>query len=69
MKYDVHDGEIVIHQRDSDVFLPLSLAEMQHVVDVMNALNAKSGEDKLAAIAALVQDVQNDCSLKGEPTS
>lgn len=38
MKYDVHDSEIMIHQRDSDVFLPLSLAEMQHVVDVMNGV-------------------------------
>lgn len=68
MKYALIDGEIHIHQRDTDAWWPLSLAEAQHVVDVMNCFEAKSGEDKLAAIASLVADVQNSFPLK-EPTS
>lgn len=59
MKYALIDGEIHAKPRDQDVFLPLSLDEAAHVVDVMNSFETKSGEDKLAAIAALVLDVQN----------
>ncbi len=65
MKYTVEDGEIMIHQRDTDAWWPLSLAEAQHVVDVMNSFESKTGEDKLAAIASLVADVQNGFPLKG----
>lgn len=65
MKYTVEDGEIMIHQRDTDAWWPLSLAEAQHVVDVMNSFESKTGEDKLAAIASLVADVQNSFPLKG----
>lgn len=66
MKYLLQDGEIMIHQRDQDTFWPLSLDEAQHVVDVMNALStAKTAEQKLEAIAALVLDVQNNHPLKG----
>lgn len=67
MKYALIDGEIHARPRDGDVFLPLSLDEMQHVVDVMNSFETKSGEDKLAAIASLVAGVQNSSPLK-EPT-
>lgn len=70
MKYALIDHEIHIHQREQDTFWPISNEEAQHIVDVMNALSkqsssAKSGEDKLMAIAALVLDVQNTCPLKG----
>lgn len=65
MKYALIDGEIHRHDREQDLFLPLTLAEAQHVVDVMNAFHAKTGTDKLAAIATLVADVQNDLLLKG----
>lgn len=36
MKYALLDGELHIHQRESDIYLPVSLEEAQHVVDVMN---------------------------------
>jgi rhodanese-related sulfurtransferase len=65
MKYTLIDNEIHIHQRDADTYWPLSIEEAQHVVDVMNAFETKSGEEKLAAIAVLVQDVQSVFPLKG----
>lgn len=40
MKYALIDSEIHIHQREADTYWPLSLAEAQHVVDVMNDLAA-----------------------------
>ena len=65
MKYALLDGEIHLHNRDQDMFLPLTLAEAQHVVDTMNALGAKDGKAKLAAIAVLVKDVQDNTSVEG----
>ncbi len=38
MKYALIDSELHVHQRDSDIYLPLSLDELQHVVDTMNRL-------------------------------
>lgn len=69
MKYALIDNEIHSKPSDADTFWPISNEEAQHIVDVMNSFSAKSGEDKLMAIAALVTDVQNTCPLKGEPTS
>lgn len=65
MKYALIDGEIHRHDSETAAFLPLTLAEAQHVVDAMNALTAKDGKEKLLAITALVTDVQNDASSKG----
>ncbi len=77
MKYALLDGEIHLHNREQDMFLPLTLAEAQHVVDVMNRLtdlpglgrplldDMKDGRDKLLAIAALVKDVQDNTSVEG----
>ena len=67
MKYALIDNEIHARPSDQDTFWPISNEEAQHIVDVMNALSAKSAEDKLMAVAALVLDVQNTCPLK-EPT-
>lgn len=65
MKYALIDNEIHSRPSDQDTFWPISNEEAQHIVDVMNTLAAKSGEDKLMTIAALVLDVQNTCPLKG----
>lgn len=65
MKYALIDREIHVHHRDTDAWWPISNEEAQHIVDVMNVYEAKSAEDKLKAIAALVADVQNTCPLKG----
>ncbi len=78
MKYTVEDGEIMIHQRDTDAWWPLSLAEAQHVVDVMNYLTdvpgigrplldamKQNGDNQSATLASLVADVQNSFPLKG----
>lgn len=60
MKYALIDGELHRHDREQDIFLPLTLAEAQHVVDVMNSLETKSPREKLGAIAVLVKDVQDN---------
>lgn len=65
MRYALIDGEIHSKPRGQDTFWPISNEEAQHIVDVMNSFSAKSGEDKLMTIAALVLDVQNSCPLKG----
>lgn len=64
MKYALIDSEIHKHDREQDIFLPLTLAEAQHVVDVMNSLETKSPREKLGAIAALVKDVQDNHPLE-----
>lgn len=65
MKYALIDNEIHRRDHDGDTWWPISNEEAAHIVDVMNSFSAKSGEDKLMAIAALVADVQNTCPLKG----
>jgi len=64
MKYALIDGEIHKHDRETAMFLPLTLDEAQVVVDVMNSLETKSGREKLTAIAALVKDVQDSFPIE-----
>lgn len=65
MKYALIDGEISSKPNDDAAYWPITNAEAQHIVDVMNAFEAKTGEEKLTAIASLVAAVQNGNSLKG----
>lgn len=76
MKYALIDGEIHKHDRETAMFLPLTLDEAQFVVDVMNRLtdlpgigrplldSMKDGREKLTAIAALVKDVQDSFPIE-----
>lgn len=46
-KYALIDLEIHRHDRDTDSFVPLTVAEAQHVVDTMNQVESTPALQKL----------------------